>query len=62
MFNQLLGINNGHVIVGYYGDGMAIPNNGYVLVPSNHDSVENFVNLPKPDMASQTQAIGINEN
>jgi hypothetical protein len=28
MFNQLLGINNGHVIVGYYGDGMAIPNNG----------------------------------
>jgi hypothetical protein len=62
MFNQLLGINNGHVIVGYYGDGMAIPNNGYVLVPSNHYSVENFTNLPTGDTASQTQAIGINEN
>ena len=61
MFNQLLGINNGHVIVGYYGDGMAIPNNGYVLVPSNHYSVENFANLPMGDTASQTQAIGINE-
>jgi hypothetical protein len=54
MFNQLLGINNGHVIVGYYGDGMAIPNNGYVLVPSNHYSVENFANLPMGDTASQT--------
>jgi hypothetical protein len=62
MFNQLLGINNGHVIVGYFGDGMAIHNNGYVLVPKNHYSVENFTALPKPDTASQTQAIGINEN
>jgi hypothetical protein len=24
-FNQLLGINDGHVIVGYFGDGTAIP-------------------------------------
>jgi hypothetical protein len=62
MFNQLLGINNGHVIVGYFGDGMAIANNGYVLVPKNHYSVENFTNLPNGDTASQTQAIGINEN
>ena len=62
MFNQLLGINNGHVIVGYFGDGMAIANNGYVLVPSNHYSAENFTNLPNGDTASQTQAIGINEN
>lgn len=59
-FNQLLGINDGRVIVGYFGDGTIIPNNGYVLVPKNHYSVENFTNLPSPDFASQTQAIGIN--
>jgi hypothetical protein len=50
-FNQLLGINDGHVIVGYFGDGTAIPNNGYVLVPKNHYSVENFTNLPSGDFA-----------
>lgn len=63
MFNQLLGINGGHVIVGYFGDGMAVPNNGYVLVPKNHYSVENFTNFPAGGItASQTQAIGINNN
>ena len=35
-FNQLLGINHGRVIVGYFGDGAVIRNNGYVLVPKNH--------------------------
>jgi len=59
-FNQLLGISDGRIIVGYFGDGMIIPNNGYVLVPQNHYSVENFTNLPSGDFASQTQAIGIN--
>jgi len=59
-FNQLLGINGGRIIVGYFGDGTMVPNNGYVLVPQNHYSVENFVNLPSGDFASQTQAIGIN--
>jgi hypothetical protein len=59
-FNQLLGINDRQVIVGYFGDGTVIPNNGYVLVPRNHYSVENFTNLPSGDFASQTQAIGIN--
>ena len=59
-FNQLLGINGGRIIVGYFGDGTIVPNNGYVLVPENHYSVENFVNLPSGDFASQTQAIGIN--
>jgi hypothetical protein len=59
-FNQLLGINDGRVIVGYFGDGPVIPNNGYVLVPKNHYAVENFTNLPSGDSASQTQAIGIN--
>src|SRR3974377_342319 len=48
-FNQLLGINNGRVIVGYFGDGTVVPNNGYVLVPANHYSVENFNNLPSGD-------------
>jgi probable HAF family extracellular repeat protein len=59
-FNQLLGINDGRVIVGYFGDGTVIPNNGYVLVPRNHYSVENFTNLPSGDVATETQAIGMN--
>jgi hypothetical protein len=59
-FNQLLGINDGGTIVGYFGDGTVVPNNGYVLVPQNHYSVENYTNLPAGDVASQTQAIGIN--
>jgi len=59
-FNQLLGISDARVIVGYFGDGTVVPNNGYVLVPKNHYSVENFTNLPSGDFASQTQAIGIN--
>ena len=64
MFNQLLGINNGHVIVGYFGDGMAIANNGYVLVPPNHYSADftlpNFTLPNGGGTASQIQAIGIN--
>lgn len=63
-FNQLLGISDGRVIVGYFGDGTIIANNGYVFVPENHYSVENFTNptylVPSGDFASQTQAIGIN--
>jgi len=59
-FNQLLGISDARVIVGYFGDGVIVANNGYVLVPQNHYAVENFTNLTSPDFASQTQAIGIN--
>ena len=59
-FNQLLGINDEQTIVGYFGDGTVIPNNGYVLVPKNHYALENFTHLPSGDSASQTQAIGIN--
>src|SRR5258708_13100268 len=59
-FNQLLGINDEQTIVGYFGDGTVIPNNGYVLVPTNHYALENFTHLPSGDSASQTQAIGIN--
>jgi hypothetical protein len=61
-FNQLLGINDSRLIVGYFGDGTVVANNGYVLVPKNHYSVENFTNLPGGDVASQTQAIGINND
>lgn len=61
-FNQLLGINNSGVIVGYFGDGAKVPNNGYVLIPLDHYSVENFTNLASGDKASQTQAIGINSS
>jgi len=70
MFNQLLGINNGNVIVGYLGDGNLVHNNGYVLVPATHYSIDNFTNVagctappemlfPPPPCPTQTQAIGI---
>ena len=61
-FNQLLGINNARIIVGYFGDGTVVANNGYVLVPHNHYSVENFTHLASGDKASQTQAIGIDND
>ncbi|MGH6834809.1 MAG: hypothetical protein ACREC9_04495 [Methylocella sp.] len=64
-FNQLLGINDHDIIVGYFGDGMGGPgsvfNNGYVLVPNTHYSVENFAGMPPAGHTiTQTQAIGIN--
>jgi hypothetical protein len=59
-FNQLLGINDKRLAVGYFGDGTVVPNNGYVLVPKNHYSLDNFTQLPAGDSAAQTQAIGIN--
>jgi hypothetical protein len=60
-FNQLLGISNNEIIVGYFGDGTAIFNNGYVLVPNTHYSVENFTGTaPAGHTVTQTQAIGIN--
>ena len=61
-FNQLLGINNGRVIAGYFGDGSIVANNGYVLVPGDHYSKENYTNLPSGDFATETQAIGISNN
>jgi hypothetical protein len=59
-FNQLLGINDEGVIVGYFGDGTTVANNGCVLVPKNHYAVENYGRLRAGDSASQTQAIGVN--
>jgi hypothetical protein len=62
-FNQLLGINDHEIIVGYFGDGMLFPNNGYVLVPNTHYSAENFAGTPPAGHnITQTQAIGINTN
>jgi hypothetical protein len=62
-FNQLLGINNHKIIAGYFGDGTVIVNNGYVLVPNTHYSVENFAGTPPAGHTiTQTQAIGINNN
>ena len=62
-FNQLLGINDHEIIAGYFGDGTTVVNNGYVLVPNTHYSVENFAGTPPTGHAiTQTQAIGINNN
>jgi hypothetical protein len=55
-FNQLLGINNADVIVGYDGDGSVMPNKGYVLVPKNHYANENFPG------SVQTQVTGLNND
>ncbi|MDQ6702399.1 MAG: hypothetical protein M3Z96_04460 [Pseudomonadota bacterium] len=62
-FNQLLGINDHEIIAGYFGDGTVVVNNGYVLVPNTHYSVENFAGTPPAGHTiTQTQAIGINNN
>ena len=56
-FNQLLGINNGGLIVGYFGVGsQAHPNKGYQLVPPSSYTNENFPN------SVQTQVVGITPN
>jgi hypothetical protein len=63
MFNQLLGISDDEIIAGYFGDGTAVFNNGYVLVPNTHYSVENFAGTPPTGhTVTQTQAIGINNS
>lgn len=56
-FNQLLGINNGGVIGGYFGDGIALPNEGYTL--SSPYALGNYANENFPGSA-QTQVVGIN--
>ena len=53
-FTQLLGINNSGTIAGYFGDGSAVPNNGFTLTLPNSYTPENFPG------AAQTQVIGIN--
>jgi hypothetical protein len=59
-FNQLLGINNDGIIVGYFGSGAAgHPNKGYVLLPPF--AQRDFFNENFPGSA-QTQVIGINDH
>ena len=56
-FNQLLGVNNGGEIAGYFGSGSAThPNKGYTLVPPTTYTNENFPG------SVQTQVVGINSN
>jgi probable HAF family extracellular repeat protein len=58
-FNQLLGINNEGVIVGYFGSGSAgHPNKGYALRPPFAQGDFSGENFPG---AKQTQVIGIND-
>jgi hypothetical protein len=59
-FNQLLGINNEGVIVGYFGSGAdaAHPNKGYELLPPYAQG--DFVNRNFPGSA-QTQVVGVND-
>jgi hypothetical protein len=58
-FNQLLGINGNHVIVGYFGSGADAqhPNKGYVLKPPYGQGNYTSENFPG---SVQTQVVGIN--
>jgi hypothetical protein len=57
-FNELLGINNLHHIVGFYGDGApAHPNRGYVVYPPYHQI--NYRQLSFP-MSVENQATALN--
>lgn len=56
-FTQLLGINNGGTIAGYFGDGKVVPNNGFTVAPpygAGNFAAENFPG------AAQTQVTGVN--
>ena len=59
-FNQLLGINNEGVIVGYFGSGADAnhPNKGYELLPPY--AQRDFANRNFPGSA-QTQVVGVND-
>ena len=57
-FNQLLGINKGGVIAGYFGSGaFGHPNQGYQLLPGGRGD---YVNQDVPG-AAQTQVTGLND-
>jgi hypothetical protein len=59
-FNQLLGINNGGLIAGYFGSGMAgHPNKGYRLSPPYNAG--SYVNENVPHSV-QTQVTGLDDN
>jgi hypothetical protein len=57
-FNQLLGVNKGGVIAGYFGSGASgHPNQGYLLLPGGQGD---YVNENFPGSA-QTQVTGLND-
>jgi hypothetical protein len=57
-FNQLLGINQGGVIAGYFGSGaQGHPNKGYLLFPSYYQNYYGDNNFPG---SLQTQVTGLN--
>ncbi len=58
-FNQLLGINNSGTIVGYFGDGVMLPNKGYTIAPPYGPADYTNENFPG---SAQTQVVGINNN
>jgi hypothetical protein len=58
-FNELLGINNRHRIVGYYGSGAhGDPNQGYTIIPPYSQLSYTPVDYPG---AAQTQVAGLND-
>ena len=59
-FNQLLGINSGGLISGYFGSGAAgHPNKGYLLAPPYGQVDYKNENFPG---SAQTQVTGLNDN
>lgn len=59
-FNQLLGINNGGTLSGYFGVGSATnPNKGYTVAPPYSQASYTNENFPG---SVQTQVVGINSN
>lgn len=59
-FNQLLGINTGGLISGYFGSGAAgHPNKGYLLAPPYGQVDYSNENFPG---SAQTQVTGLNDN
>ena len=56
-FNQLLGIDDAGTIVGYFGDGMFLPNKGYSFAPPYSPGSYTNENFPG---SVQTQVVGIN--
>jgi hypothetical protein len=58
-FTQLLGINNAGAIAGYFGDGTAVPNNGFTIAPPYGSADFTPENFPG---AFETQVTGINNN
>src|SRR5215472_17084264 len=57
-FTQLLGINNAGTIAGYFGDGVVVPNNGFILTLPNTFTPANVTGVAQTVV--QTQQVGIN--